>query len=155
MVFRGTPKRSLSDTLFSPSFNSGGPTHHFGQSRPKRCPESDQKVTFLITFDVKKRQKRREKDTLFRLFWLLTDSGGPSLPSGSELYRKQRKTAVSTLFSAVFMPLTCPEHAQWPGHASDDTFDASFQKSKIESEDDIYVIERRSLDDINVIFALY
>ena len=104
----------------------------------KRCQkgvqEKHQKVTFFSHFWPQEKTEKTRKDTLSRLFCLLTDSGGPSLPSGSELARKQQKTALFLLFPAVLCCSWRAGHAQWPGHALGVTFDASFQKSKMRAK---------------------
>ena len=141
-VFRDPGKGHFLRTLLSRLFRSGGPTHHFGRKPAKRCPESDQKVTFSGHFRRQEKTEKTRKVTISRLFSFFSDSGGPSLHLWPKPAQKQQKTAENSVFSAVFAARGCLRHAQWPGHAFGDTFDASFQKSKMTSEDDIHVIER-------------
>ena len=116
-------------------------------------PESDQKVTLFVTFGRQEKTEKTRKDTLFSSFRRFPDSGGPSLPSGSKAVRKTVKTAEKTLFSAVFTAPGCLEHAQWPGHASDDTFPRVSRKARSRAKMRFISSSGGSLDEINLIFA--
>ena len=137
MVFRGALRRSLFRTLFEPFFNSGGPTHHFGQSRSKRCPEKHQKRHFSVTFDVKKTMKKTRKDTILVFSRLFEIQGALAYTSGQSRLRnqrKQQKTVSFLLFSAV---LSAPSMPSGLGMRPMSLFTRGIEKARWERRSDL------------------